>query len=58
MNNRIVLSLKGLNEIIDLEIFNIVFGVNFYLGVNLDEKKFNIFFKGDVNIVIGLKFLY
>jgi len=58
LNNRTALSLKGLNETIDSETFNTAFGVNFYLGLNSDEKKFNFFFKGDANVVIGSKSLY
>lgn len=58
LNNRTALSLKGLNETIDSETFNTAFGVNFYLGLNSDEKKFNFFFKGDANFIIGSKSLY
>lgn len=58
LNNKTALSLKGLNETIDSETFNTAFGVNLYLGLNSDEKKFNFFFKGDVNVIIGSKSLY
>ncbi|CAM3883562.1 MULTISPECIES: coiled-coil domain-containing protein [Flavobacterium] len=58
LSNRTAFSLKEINESIDSETFNTAFGANLYLGLNSDKNKFNLFFKGDFNYIIGTKSLY